>query len=99
MIFDDSKENGYVPIRRNLLSHLQDGRMTLNEYLVFHALLLTASTSTGEAKTCASAVSLALGGHIKEEGAQRALRGLESKGYISRLRKTGERGIYIVLVH
>lgn len=99
MIFDDTRENGYVQIRRNLLSHLQDKRMTLNEYLVFHVLLLTASTSTGEAKTCASAISLSLAGHINEKMAQRALRGLESKGYISRVRKEGERGIYSVLIH
>jgi hypothetical protein len=60
MIFDDSKDNGYVQVRRNLLSHLQDRRMTPNEYLTFHVLLMTASTSTGQAKTCASAISLTL---------------------------------------
>lgn len=48
--------NGYVPIRRGLLEHLTEHRMTPTEFAIFNILLLWADHRTGIALTNATGI-------------------------------------------
>lgn len=39
--WDDTKDNGWVAVRRNVLAHRLDGRLTVAEYQAHHYLLMT----------------------------------------------------------
>lgn len=85
---------GYVQARRGVLSHLLDGRMTLQEFAVFHILLYLADKATGSYNINSGAVMFWTNGQIGKDGADRALRGLEEKGYIVRDITPGHKGVY-----
>lgn len=90
----DINLNGWVQKRRGVLQHLQDGRITANEYLVFDILLMLADKETGSYKTNSGAIAFWTNGQIKKDAADRALRGLEEKGYIVREITPGHNGVY-----
>ena len=85
---------GYVQLRRGLLTHLNERRITLNEFVVFNILLMLADKETGSYKTNALAIQFWTGGQLSEDGADRALRSLEKKGYIVREITPGQYGVY-----
>ena len=90
----DISLNGYVQKRRGVLTHLQQRRMTANEYLVFDILLMLADKQTGSGWINAAAIGYWTGGQIKVDAADRALRGLEKKDYIVREITPGNTGLY-----
>jgi hypothetical protein len=85
---------GYVQLRRGILTHLNERRLTLNEFVVFNILLMLADKETGSYKTNALAIQFWTGGQLSEDGADRALRSLEKKGYIVREITPGQYGVY-----
>jgi hypothetical protein len=46
MIFHESRDNGFVQLRRNLLSHVEDGRMPGAGFMVMCALLILAESGS-----------------------------------------------------
>ncbi|HEY4001081.1 MAG TPA: helix-turn-helix domain-containing protein [Candidatus Xenobia bacterium] len=96
MIYDETRDNGWVPIRRNLLAHLEDGRLGTVEYTTLLYLLLTVSTSTGETMTCASVIADLH--KWSERAVRRALKCLRENGYIETESIRGKHGLYKVRV-
>ncbi len=86
--------SGYVPMRRGLLNHLQEGRMSLLDYLVYTLLLLLADRKTGIAMTNAGGIVYFTGNQIPLRTAQDCLQRLESNGYIKRPFRVHGRRIY-----
>jgi len=76
--------NGYVPVRRGVLEHLRDGRMSLSDYLVYGLLLLLADKNSGIATTNAGGIVYFTGDQIPIRTAQDCLQRLERRGYIKR---------------
>lgn len=76
--------NGYVPIRRGLIEHLQLGRMTPQETLVYVILLIWADHRTGIATTNAAGIVFLSGHQLNQSVVQKKLASLERKGYIKR---------------
>jgi hypothetical protein len=74
---------GYVPLRRGLLSHIQDGRLTNNEALTFVVLLMLADKETGSGTINSPTLRSFMPG-LSHDAAKRALLGLEEKRYIFR---------------
>lgn len=74
---------GYVPLRRGLLSHIQEGRLTNNEALTFVVLLMLADKETGSGTINSPALRSFMPG-LSHDAAKRALLGLEEKRYIFR---------------
>jgi hypothetical protein len=56
MIFHENRDNGWIQYRRNLVCHLEDGRLDGNGFMVLSLLLLLADSDSGTLKTCASAL-------------------------------------------
>lgn len=85
--------SGYVQLRRGLMEHLQDGRLSLLEYAVLIGLILLASKETGSGTINANTLGAFMGEDLdyesdvprnRQRGKQRLLRNLEAKGYIFR---------------
>jgi hypothetical protein len=85
--------SGYVQLRRGLLEHLQDGRLSLLEYAVLVALILLASKESGSGTINANTLGSFMGDGLdyesevprnRQRGKQRILRSLEVKHYIFR---------------
>jgi hypothetical protein len=93
---DETKDNGWVAVRRNVLAHRAPGRMTVAEYQAHHFLLMTASSSTGETMTCAAVIATFW--EMKLRHAQKALAGLTKGGYIESFGKPCQHGLYKVRV-
>jgi hypothetical protein len=74
---------GYVALRRGLLSHIQEGRLTNNEALTFVVLLMLADKATGSGTINSPALRSFMPG-LSHDAAKRALLGLEEKHYIFR---------------
>ena len=85
---------GYVQKRRGVLTHLNERRLTVNEYVVFDILLLLADKETGSYMINAPAIRFWSGEQITIDAADRALRGLEEKDYIVREITPGKLGVY-----
>jgi hypothetical protein len=100
-MFQESKENGFVMVRRNLLPHLIDGRLSMNEFAVYLVLILLADSDSGQTKTCARALHAIChpGQQLNLRGMQRILDRLEEGELIHRDLVQGERGIYRVTVN
>jgi hypothetical protein len=74
---------GYVPMRRGILDHLMDRRLSLQEYAALTALILLADKSTGIGKINASVLRVYVP-ELGENAAKRVLKSLEDKRYILR---------------
>jgi hypothetical protein len=85
---------GYVQKRRGVLTHLNERRLTVNEYVVFDILLMLADKETGSYMINAPAVRFWSGEQVSVDAADRALRGLEEKDYIVREITPGKLGVY-----
>lgn len=86
--------SGWVKVRRGLIDHLADGRMTPNEYLLFMMLLMMADSSTGKGTINAPVLQACYLHDWSTRSLQRALAGLEEKHYIWRLNPSGHRRAY-----
>lgn len=91
------KLGNYIPLRRDLWEHVENGWITGTEALAFIAILVKADSSTGvwwtNWKTLARAIP-----ELTEIKAQTILRALIKKDYIVSLRKVGSRGTYPIVV-
>jgi hypothetical protein len=75
--------SGYVQLRRGIIDHLADGRLTMAEFSVFNLLLLLASSDSGMGKINAAYLR-AFFGNLSADASKRVLHSLEEKGYIFR---------------
>lgn len=91
-------DSGFVPIRRGIYEHINDGRMTGQEWMVYSILHLKADHQTGICyKVSAPALGMLL--RIKPHTINRILRSLEKKGYIKRLSHIGQIVSYPVVIN
>ncbi len=74
---------GYVPLRRGLLEHVQTGNLSTQEFAVFTVLVLLADKETGSGRINAP-VLLSWLPDLSYDAAKRVLLSLEAKGYIFR---------------
>jgi hypothetical protein len=100
VIFHQTRDNGWVAVRRNIVPHVEDGRMSGPGFMVFCMLLLLADSDTGQVRTCASALRkvLCCGKELDERDMRRILDQLERDGYIHRARHRGKRGLYVTTI-
>ena len=75
--------SGYVPLRRGLIDHTREGRLTNNEALVFVWLTMLADKSTGSYTINGLTLRSYLPG-LSQDAAKRILKSLEEKRYIYR---------------
>lgn len=75
--------SGWVPIRRGILEHLIDGRLTNNEFIVLEVLTLLADKQTGGYTINKGTLRYYLPG-MSNDTADKALRSLQKKGYVFR---------------
>jgi hypothetical protein len=75
--------SGFVQLRRGLIDHTRDGRLTNNEALAFIMLTMLADKSTGSYTINGPTLRSYLP-ELSEDAAQRVLRSLEEKRYIYR---------------
>jgi hypothetical protein len=99
MIFHESRDNGWVQYRRNLVAHVEDGRMDGHDFMVLSMLLLLADSDNGTVKTCASALTKLLHCGLDERNIQKILDRLDKRDYIRRIIVTGRRGLYLVTIN
>jgi hypothetical protein len=92
-------QNGFIPLRRGILEHLEQGRLSGNEFLAYVLMILRADSKTGIWFGGALALSAFSGGFLSGRTARRVLEGLETKGYIKRFSEPGRRGNYPVLIN
>jgi hypothetical protein len=85
--------SGWVPLRRGLIEHLQDGRLTVKEFSVLVVLIMLASKDSGSGTMNANTLAAYMGEDLnyesgvprnRQRGKQRVLHNLEAKGYIYR---------------
>ena len=81
------------PLRRGLIEHLQDGRLTVKEFSVLIGLIMLASKDTGSSTINANTLAAFMGEGLnyesevlrnRQRGKQRVLQNLEVKRYIYR---------------
>jgi hypothetical protein len=99
MIFHESRDNGWIQYRRNLVCHVEDGRMDGHDFMVLSMLLLLADSNDGTLKTCAGALVKLLHCGLDERGIQRILDRLDKRDYLRRDIVTGRRGLYQVTIN
>jgi hypothetical protein len=92
--------SGFVQIRRGILEHLQEGRLTVRDYACYSVIILLADKATGLWWGCAQALAAQFGaGDISVHAARRSLHNLEETGYLKRFRTQGQRGNSPILVN
>ena len=73
--------------------------MSLREFGAYSAILLLADKASGIWWGCSIALSAQFGdGSLDSRAAKDVLRGLESKGYIKRFFKQGQRGNHVIII-
>ena len=91
--------SNFVQIRRGILQHIQEGRLSPNQAFVHLMIILLADASTGLWRGSAPALVVRCDGNLSLNAAQRALEALEKAKYLKRFRSQGERGNYPILVN
>lgn len=88
---------GWVPVRRGILDHIYDGRLTPSEHHALLSMFLLADASTGVWRGSAPALTTVLG-YTSQRTMATAFEGLEAKGYILRDYAPGGRGNFPILI-
>ncbi len=92
--------SGYVRLRRGVLDHLHEGRMSFSEYGIYTILVQLANSRSGCAFSNAKSLEALIGRGLKQQRIQDILFELHLKGYI---RPFGQRhvgsGSYPILIH
>lgn len=88
--------NGYVALRRGIIEHLRDGRLTPTEFTVYVFMILAADKDSGIWVGSGKAVAGNL--CVSNSTAHHALCSLETKGYIRRFTTPGRHGNYPILI-
>jgi hypothetical protein len=101
VIYQETRDNGWIKVRRNLVCHVQDGRMGLfREFAVFDMLLLLADSATGEVLTSSNAfLTLFHCGNMSERTMRKIFSNLEDRGYIRCMIAPGQHGLHRVLIN
>jgi hypothetical protein len=94
-----TSNGNFVQIRRGILQHVKDGRLSPNSFTVYMTIILLADASTGMWRGSAPALVVHFNGSLSLDAVQRALNSLEENGYIKRFRTHGQRGNYPILVN
>lgn len=81
---------GYVPLRRGLIEHLEQGRITSDEFAAFTLALMKADHKTGKWKSNGTAIAKLM--HWEERKGRRVLQTLAAKCYLGVRRLPGLRG-------
>ena len=90
---------GFAQLRRGLVDHLLDGRLTSSEHSAYCLMIQLADHKTGIWKGSAKHLASLYGaGDVDERRARYLLESLEKKGYIKRFVKRRQRGNYSVLI-
>jgi hypothetical protein len=76
--------NGFVQLRRGILEHIHDGRLSTIEFAVLNCLIMLADKETGIGEINAPLLRYYLP-DLSSDGAQRALSSLERNRYIYRV--------------
>jgi hypothetical protein len=87
---------GFVQLRRGILEHLTDGRITSDEFAAYTVLILNANRHTGNWR--GSGATLARIVHWEARKACRVLASLAKKGYIAIKRVSGSLQAYLFSV-
>ena len=90
-------ERGYVQLRRGILDHLRDGRVSPSQFAIYCVLILEADSSSGVVRS--SAKSLASRYGFRERTARAGLEDLEKNNYLRRWPCRGRHGEYPILVN
>ena len=91
--------DGFIPIRRGILEHLEQRRMTLMEFGVYVLLQLRADWATGIYRGCALTIAYQFGDPEIRAQVKDILSRLKRKQYINYSPEKGKRGGYEILIH
>lgn len=91
--------SGYVPIRRGIIEHLRDGRISPTEFAVYVMIILHADRTTGIWLGGPHDIAACFAGLIGERYVRRIVERLEMGAYIKRFAKPGSHKIYPILVN
>lgn len=86
---------GYIQLRRGILEHLADGRITSDEFAAYTVVLLAADRRSGSWKGSGAELAKRIGWQVRK--AQRVLAELARKGYLA-LKRLGGRVFHGYLV-
>lgn len=87
--------DGFVPLRRGLIEHLEEGLITVDEWAIFCYLLSKADFKSGIVRTNAAKIKC-----LPHERVRKLLNRLRKKGYISyTTHRGGAGGDYNILIH
>jgi len=89
----------FVKIRRGVLQHLHENRLTFSEFGVFQLLLLLADAATGVVWTDSQKIACYFNDSVSQRAVKDALHGLKEKGYIKSFQQQGSRGSYPILIN
>jgi hypothetical protein len=91
------RNKGFVPLRRGLFEHVQNGTMAIGEAFLYMAVLAHADPATGVWISTAGMLSAYYG--INSRTCKDWLAKLEEKGYLRRFMVQGTHSQYPILVH
>lgn len=93
-------ENAWMAMRRGILAHVREGRITPMEFATYTFMILAADKRNGCWRGSAPALVAQFDGTWDLTGAKVVLQSLEEKGYIKRLLKQqGHKGNYYIVVN
>src|SRR5580704_9660119 len=92
--------SGYVRLRRGVLDHLQQARISFSEYAIYTILLQLADSRSGCAFTNAKSLEALIDRGLKQQRIQDILLELQLKGYVKRFGQAHVgSGSYPILIH
>jgi len=89
---------GWVPLRRGIMEHVYDGRLTPVEHHALVSMLLLADAATGTWRHGSAPALTTILGYSSKNTMAEALEGLEEKGYVLRDYAPGRRGNYPIVI-
>ena len=89
--------SGFVKLRRGILEHYQDGKVSAYEFHIYVLLILEANYENGVWRGCAEKLSIVY--KIPARTCRDVLEKLHRKGYIKRFHVRGKHGNYPVLIN
>jgi len=97
----DAYDNGqgFLRLRNGIWTHIREGRLSANEFVVYCTLYQFVDKRTGICRTTAASLASNWGdGNVSKELVQQCLARLREKKYINYPQGTGLRGAYPVLI-
>jgi hypothetical protein len=85
-------KGNFVMVRRGILKHLEDGKLTSIEFAAYLVAILKADKSNGVWQGSSIALAAALGSEVSQQTAERILAKLTKKKYLKSFRVHGQRG-------